>query len=151
MDVLGWAKVAGAAAGGALAVVFAPVWLALTVLIGVMLCDFLVALVVNGRVGAWSLEQGYLGWRRKVVTLTLVIALAIAQSLFKVQTGYPLPAAEAVAGAFILLELVSVGRNALFAGVRLPKLLRQGFAKAEEEALGTAQSSADIRTPVAHE
>jgi phage-related holin len=131
--------------GGVLSAIFAPIALLLSGLVALMFCDFLVALLVNGKHGAWSPEQGYLGWRRKAVTLVLIMALAIAQFALAQQSGYEIPGAQLVAGAFIILELISIGRNALLAGVRVPKVVRLAFAKLEGEIIGQEPEPAGAR------
>lgn len=140
-------KVILAAIGGVVAAVVAPIQGVLAVLVGLMLLDFLVALLVNGKRGAWSPEAGYLGWRRKAVTILLLMALAIAQVGLAGQTGYKLPAAEGIGGGLCILELVSIGRNSLLAGVWLPRILRLAFAKLEKEIMGNPETD---REPVAH-
>lgn len=115
-------------AGAALAALWASVGTAWLVLFAVMVMDTLTAMIANGRLHQLSPEAGAYGWRRKSITLILVLTLAILQQGVDpgVLAAYGvanLPAAQFLAGLFTVIEAMSVVRNYIYCGGYMPKLL----------------------------
>jgi len=113
-----------AAAGATIIAIFGPPFAQIFgLLLALMLLDLLSAILANGRAGKIDPAVGYAGWRRKVMTVLVVLAVPIANEVAS-SVGVPgltdLPAGAAVAGGFCLVELLSIIRNAGLCGVKLP-------------------------------
>ena len=128
--------------GAIVAAVLAPVGSALTVLLALMAMDLISGIIANGKRRKLDPAVGWGGWKRKAQTIILVLAVAVLQQIVGGETAVTLPAAQAVAGGFAVVELLSIVRNALLSGVAFPVFLREAFAKIEEQILGESEPPA---------
>lgn len=128
--------------GAIVAAVLAPVGSALTVLLALMAMDLISGIIANGKGRKLDPAVGWGGWKRKAQTIILVLAVAVLQQIVGSDAAVTLPAAQAVAGGFAVVEVLSIVRNALLSGVRLPVFLRDAFAKIEEQILGEPEPPA---------
>jgi toxin secretion/phage lysis holin len=101
-----------------------------TLLLMLMLLDLVAAVIVNGKAGKLDPVVGYAGWKRKAMTVLVVLAVPIVKHV-AAQSGLPglddIPAATAVAGGFALLELLSILKHAALLGVELPISIQTSF------------------------
>ena len=137
-----WPRIALGSIGGILAAVFGPISAVLAGLLALLFLDLGSALIANGRRHNLDPLTGYLGWRRKANTLLLVLALAVAQAIGARAGIADLPAAQAVAGGFAVIEVLSVIRNLTLVGGRLPVEIGGLFKPSDSDA-----SASDRRGP----
>jgi len=95
-------------------------------LIGLMMLDYLTGMAAAMATHDLSSKTGLLGLVKKGAIVFVVTAIATAQYGMLPYIGEtPLPAAELVAGAFGVNELISILENVDRLGVRLPDMLRR--------------------------
>lgn len=113
--------------GGAVGLVVG-VWLGLGVfvqaLLVVMVADVVTGLIAAGVEGTISSGASLRGLAKKAVQLILVLLVAWLSTNLRGYLGDGFPGADAVAGAFILTELISILENAKRTGVSLGPLER---------------------------
>jgi toxin secretion/phage lysis holin len=127
MQVKGWLFLVGAAVMAFLA----PLAPALTFLIILMAIDLVSGLIANGKRKRLDPAVGWGGWRRKSQTILIVLSVAILQHAVNGELVQTIPAAQAVAGGFAVFEALSIVRNAILSGVRLPKMVADALAQLE--------------------
>lgn len=113
---------------GAAAATILAIWLGLGVfvqaLLVVMVADVVTGLIAAGVEGRISSGASLKGLAKKAVQLILVMLVAWLQSNMSGYLGDGFPGTEAVAGAFIVTELISILENAKRVGVNLGPLER---------------------------
>jgi toxin secretion/phage lysis holin len=118
-------KVGGFLVGAAVAGLWASIGVAVQALLVLMVLDLISGTIAGSRGPGLDSAVGIRGWRRKALTLIVVLAVAYAEGV----TGLGLPAVQVVAGGFVGLEFLSIVENGGRAGVRYPKMVRQALTK----------------------
>lgn len=116
------------AAVGAVAGIVMSLWLGLTVfiqaLLVVMVADIVTGLIAAGVEGRVSSHASLKGLAKKSMQLILVMLVAWLSANLHGYLGDGFPGADAVAGAFIVTELISILENAQRVGISLGPLER---------------------------
>lgn len=104
---------------------------ALAVLVTLQVIDLITALIANGKLRQLDPTVGWSGWKRKSNAILIVLALAVLQMIVYEGEAIPvtIPAAQAVAGGFAILEFLSIVRNGILSGVKLPAFVAEAFAR----------------------
>ncbi len=104
---------------------------ALALLVILQLMDLITALIANGKLRQLDPAVGWGGWKRKANAIFIVLALAVLQMIVYEGEAIPvtIPAAQAVAGGFAVLEFLSIVRNGILSGVKLPGFVADAFAR----------------------
>ena len=98
--------------------------LAFTVLIGMMLLDFVTGFIASHLNGEASSATGMKGLLKKVYVLLLIGAVYLLQSVVEIAEF----AGDGITVAFILVEFLSIVENAGRSGVPMPEKLKDGIA-----------------------
>lgn len=113
---------------GAAAGVILGIWVGLGVLVQALLvvqvADVVTGLIAGAVEGQLSSRKSFTGLARKSCQLILVLVVAWLSANLATYLGDGFPGADAVAGAFIVNELLSMLENAKRAGVDLGPLDR---------------------------
>lgn len=111
---------------GAIGGVILSVWVGLGVfvqaLLVVMVADVVTGLIAAGVMGTISSAASLRGLAKKSVQLILVMVVAWLSANLNGYLGDGFPGADAVAGAFIVTELISILENAQRVGINLGPL-----------------------------
>ena len=111
---------------GAAAGLLVGLWLGLGVfvqaLLVVMVADVVTGLIAAGVLGTISSAASLRGLAKKSVQLILVMVVAWLSANLNGYLGDGFPGADAVAGAFIITELISILENAQRVGINLGPL-----------------------------
>lgn len=126
-------------AAGFVLALWAGVGVVVQALLVLMALDLAGGLLVAWRQKTLRSDWGCEGLRRKAHTLLLVFGIWWAQRA--VET--PLPAADSVAGAFALMELLSLAEKGPMLGGRYPRPVMQALAKVREWLEGEAARTAE--------
>lgn len=111
------------------------------------LLDLITGIIMAGVTGYPRIDSsiGYLGWRRKAMTVLVILAAYWLQGLSAQLTDIPLPVAQVLAAGFAVMEFLSIIENAGRAGVRYPKLVAQMFEKLRDYAEPSSDGSHNVR------
>lgn len=116
------------AAVGAVAGMVMSLWLGLTVfvqaLLVVMIADVVTGLIAASVEGRVSSHASMRGLAKKSMQMILVMLVAWLSANLRGYLGDGFPGADAVAGAFIVTELISILENAKRVGINLGPLER---------------------------
>ena len=116
------------AAVGAVAGMVMSLWLGLTVfvqaLLVVMIADVVTGLIAASVEGSVSSHASMRGLAKKSMQMILVMLVAWLSANLRGYLGDGFPGADAVAGAFIVTELISILENAKRVGISLGPLER---------------------------
>ena len=116
-------KYALRAIGAFLAALWGGLPMLVQVLIGVMVLDILSGILAAYIAQKWSSRVTFRGMAKKAVVLVLVGAAAWLEPAIGV------PLASAVAGFYVVHELMSILENAAIAGLPVPDVLRDALAR----------------------
>lgn len=111
------------AAGALIAALWGGLPILVQVLVGLMVLDILSGLLAAYVARQWSSKTSFRGMAKKAIVLALVGAAAWLEPA----VGVPL--ASAVAGFYVVHELLSILENATMAGLPVPDVLRDALAR----------------------
>ena len=112
------------AVGGAILSVWVGLGVFVQALLVVMVADVVTGLIAAGAMGTISSGASLKGLAKKSVQLILVMVVAWLSANMSGYLGDGFPGADAVAGAFIVTELISILENAQKVGINLGPLER---------------------------
>lgn len=118
-----------AALPGALLGVIASMPVLLKGLIALQVVDFATGFLLAWSTGAVSSDASRKGFTKKAITLLLVVALKVAETI----QPLPVELSGYVAGWFCLTEVISIMENAAKAGIPIPKRLRDVLAQLKDK------------------
>lgn len=118
-----------AALPGALLGVIASMPVLLKGLMALQVVDFATGFLLAWSTGAVSSDASRKGFTKKAITLLLVVALRVAETI----QPLPVELSGYVAGWFCLTEVISIVENAAKAGIPIPQRLRDVLAQLQEK------------------
>lgn len=125
MDLVKQVKIFGTAVGAVISYIVGGIGIAFTVLLGMMIIDFITGMLAGSVNEGLSSSAGKKGLIKKVYIILLIGAVYLLQILGLNLAGYT---ADGLSVAFAILEFVSILENGGKLGAPIPERLKNAIA-----------------------